>query len=73
MVRNLDTAAEGVGFFASICDAPPDTNQYDVAVKALEYLRERLTTANSKEVLLAWDQAQCSYGPDCLWYTKNLA
>ena len=28
VVRNIDKT-EGVGFFASICDAPPDTNQQD--------------------------------------------
>ena len=50
VVRNLDTA-EGVGFFASICDAPPDTNNRDLPLKPLEYLRARLTTANSKGVL----------------------
>ena len=51
VVRNLDTAAEGVGFFASICEAPPDPSRVDLPLKALEYLRERLTTANSKETL----------------------
>ena len=38
-------------FFASICDAPSDTNKQDLPLTALGYLRERLTTANSKEVL----------------------
>ena len=51
VARNLDEPTEGVGFFASICEAPLDTNKEDLPLKALEYLRERLTTANSKETL----------------------
>ena len=51
VARNLDEPTEGVGFFASICEAPLDTNKEDLPLKALEYLREQLTTANSKETL----------------------
>ena len=51
VVRNPDKS-EGEGFFASIeGETPFETTRQDVPLMALQYLRERLTTANSKEIL----------------------
>ena len=52
-----------------MCDAPPDTNKEDLPLKALEYLRERLTTANSKEILHG-TRLNALMGPNASGITK---